>query len=66
VSCPCGAGPSYDRCCGPLHDGAPAPTAEALMRSRYSAFAVGRADHLFRSWHPRTRPDEVVLPQGTT
>jgi len=36
------------------------------MRSRYSAFAVGNADHLFRSWHPRTRPDDVALPRGTT
>jgi len=29
------------------------------MRSRYTAFVVGHTDHLFRSWHPRTRPDEV-------
>ncbi len=29
------------------------------MRSRYSAYALGRADHLFRTWHPRTRPPEV-------
>lgn len=29
------------------------------MRSRYSAFVVGDADHLFRSWHPRTRPEHV-------
>lgn len=31
------------------------------MRSRYSAFAVGDSDHLFRTWHPRTRPAEVSL-----
>jgi len=31
------------------------------MRSRYSAFVVGDADHLFRSWHPRTRPDEISV-----
>ncbi|MBX7102004.1 MAG: SEC-C domain-containing protein [Myxococcaceae bacterium] len=44
--CPCG-GPSLERCCGPRLDGsAPAPTAEALMRSRYSAFALGRGDYL--------------------
>lgn len=30
------------------------------MRSRYAAYAVGAHDHLFRTWHPRTRPDDVV------
>lgn len=29
------------------------------MRARYSAYALGRTDFLFRSWHPRTRPSEV-------
>ena len=29
------------------------------MRSRYAAYAVGAGDHLFRTWHPRTRPAEV-------
>ncbi len=59
--CPCGGGP-YAGCCEPFHDGrAQAPTAVALMRSRYSAFALGLADYLWRTWHPRTRPDEVVL-----
>lgn len=29
------------------------------MRSRYSAFAVGDLDHVFRTWHPRTRPDDL-------
>lgn len=54
--CVCGSGADYRRCCGPLHDGAPAGTAEELMRSRYAAFALGLEDHLFRTWHPRTRP----------
>lgn len=46
MKCPCG-GAEYDRCCGPRHLGsALAPTAEALMRSRYSAFVLGRADYL--------------------
>jgi SEC-C motif-containing protein len=31
------------------------------MRSRYAAFAVGDADYLFRTWHPRTRPNSVVV-----
>lgn len=57
--CPCGGG-AYADCCGPLHDGvAQAETAEQLMRSRYSAFAPGLSDYLFRTWHPRTRPESV-------
>lgn len=62
--CPCGSGQAYDACCGPLHRGATrAGTAEQLMRSRYSAYVVGDADHLFRTWHPRTRPDDVAPDQ---
>ncbi|GAA1885810.1 YchJ family protein [Asanoa iriomotensis] len=61
-ACPCGSGQSYDRCCGPLHRGAAvAATAERLMRSRYSAFAVGDADYLLRTWHSRTRPESLEL-----
>lgn len=60
--CPCGSGRRYDACCEPLHDGTrAASTAEELMRSRYSAYARGRADYLFRTWHPRTRPADVSL-----
>ena len=43
-------------CCQPYHHGTPAPTAVALMRSRYSAFAFGMHDYLQATWHPRTRP----------
>ena len=32
------------------------------MRSRYSAVVVGDEDYLFRTWHPRTRPDDLTLP----
>ncbi len=35
------------------------------MRSRYTAFATGAADHLFRTWHPRTRPGTVDLDPST-
>jgi SEC-C motif domain protein len=38
-----------------------AGSAEELMRSRYSAYACGDADYLFRTWHPRTRPADVNL-----
>lgn len=57
--CPCGAA-RYAECCAPLHRGMVLPeTAEQLMRSRYSAFALGLSNYLFTTWHPRTRPDEV-------
>ncbi|MEX2454303.1 MAG: YchJ family protein [Rhodospirillaceae bacterium] len=49
TACPCGSGAMFDACCGPVIAGAPAPTAEALMRSRYAAFARGDLDHLERS-----------------
>ena len=58
--CPCGSGESYDACCGPIvRNERPADTAEELMRSRYTAYALGDVDHRFRSWHPATRPDEL-------
>jgi len=36
------------------------------MRSRYSAFALRNEEHLFRTWHPRTRPEDLSLPAGVT
>jgi len=54
--CPCGSGSAYARCCGPLHAGSPANTAEALMRSRYSAYVLNLDDYLHGSWHASTRP----------
>lgn len=54
--CPCGTGRPYGDCCRPYHAGdAHAPTAEALMRSRYAAFAVGDAAYLVRTLHPAKR-----------
>jgi SEC-C motif-containing protein len=60
--CPCGSGLPYAECCGRLHDGtATAATAEQLMRSRYSAFAVGDPAYLLATWHPSTRPRSLDL-----
>jgi SEC-C motif domain protein len=60
ADCPCGSGEPYAGCCGPLHrQAALAETPEELMRSRYAAYAVGDLDHIFRTWHPRTRPDDL-------
>jgi SEC-C motif-containing protein len=57
--CPCGAGVAYEACCGRWHLGSQhlqAPTADALMRSRYSAYVLGLLDYVRDTWHPRTRP----------
>lgn len=59
--CPCGMGLGYAECCGPLHAGTPAATAEQLMRSRYSAFAVGDPAYLLATWHSSTRPAALEL-----
>jgi SEC-C motif-containing protein len=63
--CPCGSGEDYDACCGPLvRNERAADTAEELMRSRFTAYALGDVDHVFRTWHPASRPDDLAdLPQ---
>jgi SEC-C motif-containing protein len=64
-SCPCGLPEPYEKCCGRFHMGAAAaPTAEALMRSRYSAFVRLDAGYLLRTWHPGTRPRRLDLDPG--
>ena len=56
--CPCGSGQEYGACCGPIIRGEqPAPTAEALMRSRYSAYALVEIAHITDSLHPSSRHD---------
>ncbi|MEU6385378.1 YchJ family metal-binding protein [Streptomyces bauhiniae] len=65
AACPCGLAADYAGCCGRFHSGsAAAPSAEALMRSRYSAFVVGDVAYLVRTWHPRTRPEGLDLDPG--
>jgi len=56
MTCPCGLGPSYDECCGRYISGKElAPTPEALMRSRYSAYVEGEIDWVVESHDPETR-----------
>ncbi|WP_297620617.1 YchJ family protein [Nocardia sp.] len=63
--CPCGLPANYADCCGRLHGGAAqAKTAEQLMRSRFSAFAVRDEAYLLRSWDPSTRPADVDFDPG--
>lgn len=68
--CPCrkaSEAVSYETCCAPFHRGwHAAPTAAALMRSRYSAYARGDVDYLLATWHPDTRPAKLVLPVDQT
>lgn len=52
MSCPCGSGDALQDCCGRYHAGTPAPSATALMRSRYSAYALGLIDYLVTSTLP--------------
>ncbi|MGY4830252.1 YchJ family protein [Sphaerotilaceae bacterium SBD11-9] len=62
MSCDCGAERPYTDCCGRYHAGPlhlQAPSAEALMRSRYSAFVRDLTDYLLATWHPSTRPSAL-------
>jgi SEC-C motif-containing protein len=65
--CPCGCTTvkgqplALDACCGLYHSGHPAPDAESLMRSRYSAFVQGDVPYLLATWHSSQRPDELKL-----
>ena len=56
TNCFCGASISFENCCEPYIKGSKnAPTAETLMRSRYSAFATGAADYLVNTTHSSKR-----------
>jgi SEC-C motif domain protein len=72
TACPCGRTDArgkvlaFGACCGHhLNDGLPAPDAESLMRSRYSAFVVENVDYLRATWHASTRPADLSLEQET-
>jgi SEC-C motif-containing protein len=71
TTCPCGRNDArgrtlpYAACCGRWLDAAtPAPDAESLMRSRYTAFVLERSDYLLASWHSSTRPQRVDFEPG--
>jgi SEC-C motif-containing protein len=71
AACPCGRADArgqplaYAACCARYitHD-TPAPDAEALMRSRYTAFVLERADHLLATWHTSHRPPGIEFDPG--
>ncbi|AKU23333.1 hypothetical protein MJ904_05965 [Massilia sp. MB5] len=61
VGCPCG-GPALAACCGPFLDGAAVPpSAEQLMRSRYTAYTLRNEAYLLSTWHASTRPAEQII-----
>jgi SEC-C motif-containing protein len=60
--CPCGTGLTFGECCGPfLTADAQPPTAERMMRSRYTAYAIHHPGYLLATWHPSTRPEKLTL-----
>lgn len=59
TKCPCGSALDYERCCGRWHGGEPAPDAESLMRSRYSAFVMRNEPYLLATWHSARRPKSI-------
>ncbi len=65
MECPCGSAQDLADCCGQWHAGLAAglfaPTPEALMRSRYSAYVLGLIDYLVATWHPSTAPGDLEL-----
>src|SRR5690606_19595139 len=67
IPCPCGLPVAYADCCGRWHHGPlrlRAPDAQALMRSRYSAYVLDELDYLLQTWHPDPRP-ATLAPQRT-
>ncbi len=52
--CPCHSGAKYKKCCRMYHNGTPAPNPEALMRSRYSAYALDKSDYIMQTTHPES------------
>jgi SEC-C motif-containing protein len=64
VMCFCGANSNYENCCGQFHKGLQfAPTAEALMRSRYSAYILCDSAYLLSTWYKNTRPKQLDFSQ---
>lgn len=63
-TCPCGRALAYDACCGRYIEGpAVAPTAEDLMRSRYTAYVRCNEPYLMATWAAETRPDGLDLDE---
>lgn len=67
IDCYCGQQSNYAQCCAPFHQGTATPrTAQALMRSRYSAYVVKNDAYLLATWHKTTRPPQIDFSQDHT
>jgi len=63
--CFCGSGKKLANCCSLIISGEKsAQTAEALMRSRYTAYVLENTEYLLNSWHPKTRPEKFGIQAG--
>ncbi|MEI7851943.1 MAG: YchJ family protein [Kiritimatiellales bacterium] len=61
IECPCGSGENFQGCCGPWLSGKKsAPTAEALMRSRYTAYVLKNVDYLVETTLPASREPDLA------
>ena len=65
TDCPCGRAVKYAHCCGRFHYGEAAPTAEDLMRSRYSAFVLENAEYLRHTWSEQHAPEVLEFDPQT-
>ncbi|MFI3154851.1 MAG: YchJ family protein [Methylococcaceae bacterium] len=64
--CLCGSVIEYSQCCGPFHAGAKKPaTAVALMRSRFTAYALHNANYLVDTWDATVRPELIDFSKET-
>jgi SEC-C motif-containing protein len=64
--CLCGSGLAYLECCGQFHNGDKTPaTAEGLMRSRFTAYALRNTEYLMATWDATTRPKAIDFSKET-
>lgn len=65
TACPCESGNAYQQCCARyIEAGETAPSAEALMRSRYTAYTHSNEAYLLKTWHTSTRPASLNLSES--
>ncbi|NGX55499.1 MAG: hypothetical protein KR126chlam2_01134 [Chlamydiae bacterium] len=64
MSCSCHSEKPYEKCCAPYHAGTLLPpTASALMRSRYSGYALGKVDYILDTTHPDHPDNRIPIAQ---
>lgn len=66
ASCPCHSGEKYKKCCQPYHKGISPKNALLLMRSRYSAYAMGLIEYIMATTHPNNPDASIALADWQT